>query len=113
MTAYPPILGHNGEHRPRFGLWLIDSPECRHAIQGILAEGFDCDVVLKFGARCRNHSAEPFRPAMPLSRFVELDPRLVDLPGCSLDFGPLDDGTKFGCYVREVFFPEHLNLRRR
>lgn len=109
------VLGHNGEFLPRYGLWLDTSPECQQAVKGILSEGFDCDVVLKFGARCRRHIDKSFRPVVSLSDYAALqlasNPATLEPEPCEYHIEP--NGLKFGCYVREVFFPERFNLRRR
>lgn len=93
------ILGYAGEYRPRYGLWLNTSADCQQAVKGILADGFDCNVVLKYGARCPDHEDQPHRPIMPLSQYWKLQ-----------QAGALEDAT--GCYIREVFFAENLNLRK-
>jgi hypothetical protein len=101
------VLGYSGEYKPRFGLWLNTSPECQQAIKGILSEGFDCDVVLKMGCRCAKHGNKTFRPVISLSVYAALLMNGGDVePDC-------DDNPTGSCYVREVFFPEHFNLRRR
>jgi hypothetical protein len=100
------ILGHDGEYKPRFGLWLDTSPECSAAVKGILAEGFDCDLVLKPGFQCERHWTKT-RPIVSLSYYDEWKERTN---GC-LDL--FDCSAEPGCYFREVYFPEKLNLRRR
>ena len=99
------VLGHAGEYRPRYGLWLDTSPECKTAVQGILTEGYDCDVVLKLGARCPNHESKPFRPVIALSLYAS-----TLMHGAELEENCHGSPA---CYVREVFFPNALNLRRR
>ena len=91
------ILGHGGEYKPRFGLWLDTSPECQNAVKGLLSEGYECDVVLKYRLRCPEHRDQPHRPVIPLSTYARLWPEEL----CKV------------CYLREVFFPEQLNLRRQ
>lgn len=95
------ILGHNREYKPRFGLYIDTSPECRGAIEGLLAEGYDADVCLKYGLRCSKHEHLPHRPVMALSAYL-----------AAWDAGELEDSDANGCYIREVFFTETLNLRR-
>lgn len=97
------IFGKGGEYRPRYGLWLDTSPECQAAVRGLLSEGFDCDVVLKYGARC--HVDLPFRPVMSLSRYSVLH-------GAGVLPHDKESGL-CGCYIREVFFPQNVALRRR
>jgi len=106
-AQYPKmgVLGHEGEYKPRYGLWLNTSPECKTAVQGILAEGFTCDVVLKLGFRCSNHQHKAFRPVIDLALYASTIMHGADLEeNCA--------GSP-QCYVREVFFPVKLNLRRR
>jgi hypothetical protein len=103
------ILGMDGEYRPRYGLWIDTSSECQQAVKGLLAEGWDCDVVLNYGARCLLHISESHRPVMPLSEYWR-----------RWNAGELEDKTRSRsapewrpcCYIREVFFPEQCNLRR-
>lgn len=99
------VLGHAGEYRPRYGLWLDTSPECQNAVRGILAEGYTCDVVLKLGARCAAHGEKPFRPIVSLEFYAE---NLID--GGELE---TNCAGNIPCYMREAFFPNALNLRRR
>lgn len=112
MSGYG-VLGHAGEYKPRFGLWLDTSPECQQAVKGLVAEGYDCEVVLKFGARCAEHSELTFRPVISLRHYLKLiDAGNVDCypaERCRARELKLDP---VGCYLREVFFPERLNLRK-
>lgn len=117
------LFGKGGEYRPRFGLWLNDSPECIEAVRGLLSEGFDCDVVFKFGSRCWKHAKKSFRPVIALSDYAAIylnsKPFTGEIEACDLFEWMEDDGTGLravlrpGCYVREVYFPERFNLRRR
>jgi hypothetical protein len=91
------VLGHNGEYKPRFGLWINTTPECQEAIKGILAEGFDCDVVLKW-------SASP-REVVSLSEYYSRWSPGKETKTCELD-GSED-------YIREVFFPQWVTLKPR
>lgn len=89
------IFGKGGEYRPRYGLWLDTSPECQAAVQGLLSEGFDCDVVLKW--------ARAPREVVTLSAYM-----------ARMEFaGQLEPLGFVGDYVREVFFPQNVALRRR
>lgn len=100
------VLGDKGEFKPRYGLWLADSEHCQAAVRGLLSEGYDCKVVLKLGARCRKHSGKPFRPVIWLSQYVKLADRgwRVEDDFC--------DGGAVGCYIREAFFPEDVQLTK-
>jgi len=115
------VFGHGGEYRPRYGLWLDTSPECQAAVSGLLSEGFDCDVVLKFGGRCEFHGRQDlsFRPVLSLSEYRrcwtagEVDQLLDAYPGNPADCTPGVNSSIGGCYVREVYFPSNVALRRR
>jgi hypothetical protein len=88
------IFGQDGEYKPRYGLWLDTSDECQHAVKGLLAEGWDCYVVLKWN--CNE------REIVLLSAYkARMD-----------EAGQLEPLNYKDDYVREVFFPQKLNLRR-
>lgn len=104
------VLGHGGEFKPRFGLWLNTSPECTAIVDAILADGYDCDVVLKYGSRCYKHAPiRSFRPVIALSEYR----RLREVAPITFEVEPCDKDAIGGCYVREVYFPNALNLRKR
>lgn len=103
------VLGHGGEFKPRFGLWLNTSPECTAIVDAILADGYDCDVVLKYGSRCYKHAPiRSFRPVIALSEYR----RLLQIASGTFERDECRGGLT-GCYVREVYFPNALNLRKR
>jgi hypothetical protein len=107
LGDYPTmgILGHDGEFRPRYGLWLNTSAECKTAVQGILTEGYTCEVVLKLGYRCARHDSKSHRPVIELFQYAA-----TIGAGAELE---IDCNGPHKCYVREVFFPETVKLRRR
>lgn len=100
MTATMGVLGRAGEYRPRFGLWLTTEPDCQAAVRAILAEGYNFDVVLKFGSKCPSEGAvEPWRPIISAAEYMR-----------RVDAGTLEHCPS--CYLREVFICENVNLRR-
>ena len=119
------LFGYPGNYRPRFGLWLNNSERCRHAVLGLLSEGWDCDVIFKYGSRCQRHAAEPFRRRVMLSYYLDCavnSPEQLtgELTECDPFEWMIEDERgnataimRPGCCVREVFFADPLNLRRR
>jgi hypothetical protein len=113
------VFGFLSNYTPRYGLWITADPECQRAVEGFLSEGFDCDVVLKYGMRCAVHAGEPHRPIIKLSEYKqmleagELEPNACtppDLPNCY----QAAIGINFNaCYIREVFFPQFVKIIKR
>lgn len=88
------VLGKNGEYKPRYGLWLDDSDECQQAVKGIVAEGYNFDLVLKWGSGQRQRiTAKDFVDRMEAAGQLE----------------PLNYEED---YVKEVYVTDPPNLRR-